>query len=172
MSFTYILSLGQKVNGHQCFYASLDLKQNGWLSSPFTYIISNPTKNVKFFFKVFLFFFKVHREILWELPAASSVVFLYFTFICFRSWSHLLSSCFQYFLSSSSVSNRSSGCTDFHDTTCWVSSLRDSNWCRLYPHHDPTVSSTCGIFVTVPPLCRYSSTVSFRIFMFTCSWYG
>ena len=97
---------------------------------------------------------------------------VYFTFILFRSWSHLLSSFFQYFLSSSSVSNRSSGCTDFHDTTFWVSSCRDSNWCRLYPHQDPTVSSTCGTFVTVPPLCRYSSTVSFRIFMFTCSWYG
>ena len=116
--------------------------------------------------------FKDHKESHGELQTASSVVFLYFTFICFRSWSHLLSSRFQYLLSSSSVSNRSSGCTDFHDTTCWVSSLRDSNWCRLYPHHDPTVSSTSGTFVTVPPLCRYSSTVSFRMFMFTCSWYG
>ena len=96
----------------------------------------------------------------------------FFTFIFFRSWLHLLSSFFQYFLSSSSVSNRSSGCTDFHDTTCWVSSLRVSNLWRLYPHHDPTVSSTCVDCVTVPPLCRYSSTVSFLWFIFTCSWYG
>ena len=125
------------------------------------------------FFNLFLFNLRATRRVTEssEQPVRWWILY-FFPFIFFRSWSHLLSSFFQYFLSSSSVSNRSSGNTDFHDTTFWVSSLRVSNLWRLYPHHDPTVSSTCGTFVTVPPLCRYSSTVSFRCSMFTCSWYG